>query len=80
MPKVETNDNIESVREKRRRCDDALWSVVSDAAAQMIDDGDFETDVVVHVMTQYLRGMNQGVKAVDLRNLASESIEEARNA
>jgi len=77
MPKVETRDT-ETVREKRRRCDEMLWDKLSEHAAQMIDDGEFDIDVVIHVMSQYLRGMNQGVKASDLRDLASESIEKVR--
>jgi hypothetical protein len=77
MPKVETKDT-ETVREKRRRCDEMLWDKLSEHAVQMIDDGEFDIDVVIHVLSQYLRGMNQGVKASDLRDLASESIEKAR--
>lgn len=77
MPKVETRDT-ETVREKRRRCDEMLFDNLAEHAAKLIDDGEFDIDVVIHVMSQYLRGMNQGVKASDLRDLASSCIEKAR--
>jgi hypothetical protein len=77
MPKVETRDT-ETVREKRRRCDEMLFDNLAEHAAKLIDDGKFDIDVVIHVMSQYLRGMNQGVKASDLRDLASFYIEKAR--
>lgn len=58
----------------RKEFDANLWGQVLNIARQAIDSGDFDSETVMHILGQYAKGQNPGVKASDLRDSISSEL------